>query len=87
MECRLNIALMCIFLRLLLKGMDIYIYKHKNICINGYINIHLNDFRCLCMSVCVNIYVHTNIQGAHECRYCTERCVCSLAGVFVSKSV
>lgn len=51
MECRLNIALICIF-PWLSAQMNGYIHKHKDICINEYINIHLNDFRCLCISVC-----------------------------------
>lgn len=55
-------------------------YKHKDICVNGHINIHLNDFRCLCISV--SIYVCTQIYQVYLCAG-TELCVCPLAGGFL----
>lgn len=49
-------------------------------CVNGHINIHLNDFRCLCISV--SIYVCTQIYQVYLCAG-TELCVCPLAGGFL----
>lgn len=51
MKCSLNTALLAtvfFFLPLSLSQMNAY---NKGICIKGYINIHLNDFRCLFICV------------------------------------
>lgn len=56
-------------------------YKHKDICINGYINIHLNDFRCLCVSVCAE-YMCTQIYKVYINAGTVQSYACALAGGF-----
>lgn len=61
--------------------MNVYVQIHKVLYILLCVCVHIHD--CVCMSFCINGYIHANIYTVCTCVYSTYDCMQGLIGGYV----